>query len=64
MSATPPRRCANIPSAGSRCKDTIKFSDVQILSAKSVRSFKGNEADLRFSTRAERGVRKKEIGNL
>ena len=49
MSATPRRRCANIPSAGSRCKDTTKFADVQILSAKSFRSFKGNEADLRFS---------------
>ena len=45
------------------CKGTIKFADMQILSAKSFRSFKGNEAYLRFSTRAERGVRKKEIRN-
>ena len=29
MSATLRRRCADIPSAGSRCKGTIKFADVQ-----------------------------------
>ena len=63
MSATLRRRCADIPSAGSRCKGTTKFAELQILSAKSFRSFKGNEAYLRFSTRAERGAKKKEIRN-
>ena len=29
MSATLRRGCANIPSAGSRCKGTTKFADVQ-----------------------------------
>ncbi len=28
--------------AGSRCKGTIKFADLQILSEKSFKSFKGN----------------------
>ena len=40
MSATLRRRCADITSAGLRCKDTTKFADVQILSGKSFRSFK------------------------
>ena len=31
MSATLRLRCADIPGAGSRCKDTTKFADLQIL---------------------------------
>ena len=40
MSATLRRRCQTSLGAGSRCKGTIKFADVQILSRKSIRSFK------------------------
>ena len=47
MSATLRRRCADITSAGLRCKDTTKFADVQILSGKSFRSFKSFKGERR-----------------
>ena len=38
---------SDIPGAGSQCKGTIKFSDMQILSGKSFRSFKSFKGERR-----------------
>ena len=40
MSAPLRQRCQTSLGAGSRCKGTTKFADVQIFSGKSFRSFK------------------------
>ena len=51
MSATLRQRCQTSLGAGSRCKGTTKFADMQILSEKSFRSFKSFKVDKVFLLR-------------
>ena len=51
MSATLRQRCQTSLGAGSRCKGTTKFADMQILSEKSFRSFKSSKGNRAISVK-------------